>query len=171
MLTGLKRNLRNPMTCTSNATSAALWTSHALALPAYFSLQVIYARRKFSVSPPSTSGPPGFERVFRAQANCSEYFPLFITILWVSGLFFSQGLSSICGLLYLYGRFKYFRGYAKSAHGRLAPLYFSAKVLWVLIGFSGLGILSFVCRFYLGLDLMQMASSALGLTEDGEGGL
>lgn len=31
MLTGLKRNLRNPMTCnvTSNATSTALWTSHA----------------------------------------------------------------------------------------------------------------------------------------------
>uniref|UniRef100_A0AAY5JZE2 Leukotriene C4 synthase n=1 Tax=Esox lucius TaxID=8010 RepID=A0AAY5JZE2_ESOLU len=110
-------------------------------------------------------------RTLPYRANCSEYFPLFITILWVSGLFFSQGLSSICGLLYLYGRFKYFRGYAKSAHGRLAPLYFSAKVLWVLIGFSGLGILSFVCRFYLGLDLMQMASSALGLTEDGEGGL
>ncbi|KAM3612950.1 uncharacterized protein V6R79_017798 [Siganus canaliculatus] len=35
--------------------------------PAYFSLQVIYARRKFSVSPPATAGPPEFERVFRAQ--------------------------------------------------------------------------------------------------------
>ncbi|CAB1325535.1 unnamed protein product [Coregonus sp. 'balchen'] len=105
---------------------------------AYFSLQVIYARRKYSVSPPSTSGPPGFERVFRAQANCSEYFPIFITILWVSGLFFSQ-----------------------------APLYFSAKVLWVLIGFSTLGILGSVCRFYLDLDLTQLASSVLGLTEEG----
>ncbi|KAJ8015484.1 hypothetical protein DPEC_G00026620 [Dallia pectoralis] len=135
---------------------------------AYFSLQVIYARRKFSVTPPSTSGPPGFERVLRAQANCSEYFPVFVTILWVSGLFFNQGLSSICGLLYLYGRFLYFSGYAKSAHGRLAPLYFSAKVLWVLIGFSVLGILSFVFRFYLGLDLMQLACSVLGLTEEGD---
>ncbi|XP_055745222.1 leukotriene C4 synthase [Salvelinus fontinalis] len=137
---------------------------------AYFSLQVIYARRKYSVSPPSTSGPPEFERVFRAQANCSEYFPIFIIILWVSGLFFSQGLSALCGLLYLYGRYQYFRGYAKSAHGRLAPLYFSAKVLWVLIGFSTLGILGFMCRFYLDLDLKQLASSVLGLTEEEGGG-
>lgn len=35
---------------------------------AYFSLQVIYARRKYSVSPPTTSGPPAFERIFRAQS-------------------------------------------------------------------------------------------------------
>ncbi|CAO2642819.1 Leukotriene C4 synthase [Lemmus lemmus] len=39
-------------------------------LQAYFSLQVISARRAFHVSPPLTSGPPEFERVFRAQ-SCS----------------------------------------------------------------------------------------------------
>uniref|UniRef100_A0AAQ4RZ50 Leukotriene C4 synthase n=1 Tax=Gasterosteus aculeatus aculeatus TaxID=481459 RepID=A0AAQ4RZ50_GASAC len=58
---------------------------------AYFSLQVIYARRKYSVSPPATSGPPAFDRIFRAQANCSEYFPIFLSVLWTSGVFFSQG--------------------------------------------------------------------------------
>uniref|UniRef100_A0A3Q1CUF9 Leukotriene C4 synthase n=1 Tax=Amphiprion ocellaris TaxID=80972 RepID=A0A3Q1CUF9_AMPOC len=61
---------------------------------AYFSLQVIYARRKYSVSPPSTAGPPEFERIFRAQANCSEYFPIFITMLWTAGLFLSPGEST-----------------------------------------------------------------------------
>lgn len=25
------------------------------------------------------------------RANCSEYFPIFISVLWTSGLFFSQG--------------------------------------------------------------------------------
>lgn len=35
--------------------------------PAYFSLQVIWARRAFRVSPPLTTGPPEFERVYRAQ--------------------------------------------------------------------------------------------------------
>ncbi|CAM4706814.1 unnamed protein product [Lepidochelys kempii] len=34
---------------------------------AYFALQVIYARRKYKVSPPDTAGPPEFERVFRAH--------------------------------------------------------------------------------------------------------
>uniref|UniRef100_A0A8C9TA80 Leukotriene C4 synthase n=1 Tax=Scleropages formosus TaxID=113540 RepID=A0A8C9TA80_SCLFO len=87
---------------------------------AYFSLQVIYARRKYSVSPPATAGPPEFERVFRAQANCSEYFPIFIVVLWVSGAFFSQAVSSGLGLLYLYGRYRYFKGYSASAQGRYA---------------------------------------------------
>nr|XP_020494033.1 leukotriene C4 synthase [Labrus bergylta] len=130
---------------------------------AYFSLQVIYARRKYSVSPPSTVGPPQFERVFRAQANCSEYFPIFITVLWMSGLFFSQGLSSFCGLIYLYGRFRYFHGYSESAQGRLAPLYLSAQVLWVLIGFSSLGVFLTFCRVYLNLDLLHGLCSALSL--------
>ncbi|XP_063341064.1 leukotriene C4 synthase [Pelmatolapia mariae] len=130
---------------------------------AYFSLQVIYARRKYSVSPPATSGPPEFERVFRAQANCSEYFPIFITVLWLSGVFFSQGLSSVCGLLYLYGRFNYFRGYSESAQGRLAPLYFSAQILWILIGFSAVGIFLTFCRVYLNVDLLQELCSILGL--------
>ncbi|XP_022620221.1 leukotriene C4 synthase-like [Seriola dumerili] len=130
---------------------------------AYFSLQVIYARRKYSVSPPTTAGPPEFERVFRAQANCSEYFPIFITVLWTAGVFFSEGLSSVCGLLYLYGRFRYFRGYSQSAQGRLAPLYFSAQILWVLIGFSSLGVLLSFCRVYLNVDLLQVVGSALDL--------
>ncbi|KAK5605306.1 hypothetical protein CRENBAI_014278 [Crenichthys baileyi] len=122
---------------------------------AYFSLQVIYARRKYKVSPPTTSGPAGFERIFRAQANCSEYFPIFITVMWTSGVFFSQGLSSVCGLLYLYGRLRYFWGYAESAEGRLAPLYFSAQVLWVLIGFSAVGVLLSFCQVYLDVDLLR----------------
>ncbi|KAM9740914.1 leukotriene C4 synthase isoform 1-T1 [Menidia menidia] len=148
---------------------------------AYFALQVIYARRKFSVSPPSTSGPPEFQRVFRAQANCSEYFPLFITLLWTAGVFLSPGCSAVCGLLYLYGRLRYFSGYRQDALQRtltqgmshrkakngsslelgaslfpcsLGPLYFCSRVLWVLIGFSGAGVLLSGCRFYLQLDLL-----------------
>lgn len=108
---------------------------------AYFALQVIYARRKYSVSPPDTAGPPEFERVFRAQANCSEYFPIFVSVLWVAGLFFQQGVAAVCGLLYLYARYQYFQGYRLSAHGRLEPMYFSAKVLWILIGLSMAGLL------------------------------
>ncbi|XP_022067569.1 leukotriene C4 synthase [Acanthochromis polyacanthus] len=130
---------------------------------AYFSLQVIYARRKYSVSPPATAGPPEFERIFRAQANCSEYFPIFLTVLWTAGLFLSPGMSSVCGLLYLYGRLLYFWGYSESAHRRLAPLYFSARVLWVLIGFSSLGLFLTFCRVYLKLDVLLELWTAVAL--------
>uniref|UniRef100_A0A3Q3VSI4 Leukotriene C4 synthase n=1 Tax=Mola mola TaxID=94237 RepID=A0A3Q3VSI4_MOLML len=84
----------------------------------YFSLQVIYARRKYGVSPPATAGPPEFERVFRAQANCSEYFPIFLAALWTSGVFFSPGVSAVCGLLYLHARLRYFQGYSQSPRQR-----------------------------------------------------
>ncbi|XP_029973797.1 leukotriene C4 synthase [Salarias fasciatus] len=127
----------------------------------YFSLQVIHARRKYSVSPPAAAGPPEFQRIFRAQVNSSEYFPLFIILLWSSGLFLSPGLSSACGLLYLYGRLQYFWGYSQSAEGRLAPLYFTAQVLWVLLGFSCLGVVLTFTRVYLDVDLLQEAGSAL----------
>ncbi|XP_073077743.1 leukotriene C4 synthase isoform X3 [Manis javanica] len=38
-------------------------------LQAYFSLRVISARRAFRVAPPLTTGPPEFERVYRAQCG------------------------------------------------------------------------------------------------------
>uniref|UniRef100_A0A8C5SFG4 Leukotriene C4 synthase n=1 Tax=Laticauda laticaudata TaxID=8630 RepID=A0A8C5SFG4_LATLA len=82
--------------------------------PAYFAIQVITFRRKFKVSPPIISGPPEFERIFRAQANCSEYFPIFLSLLWVAGIFSHQVLAAFCGLIYLYARYQYFRGYAHS---------------------------------------------------------
>ncbi|NXI59811.1 LTC4S synthase, partial [Chloroceryle aenea] len=109
---------------------------------AYFALQVIYARRKHKISPPETRGHPEFERIFRAQANCSEYFPIFISLLWVAGIFFHQGVAAVCGLLYLYTRFKYFQGYAVSAQGRLGPLYASARLLWLLLGLAVAGLLA-----------------------------
>lgn len=53
-----------PATMPSRGLTAATSLSFAAA---YFFLQVIYARRMFGISPPKTSGPPEFERIFRAQ--------------------------------------------------------------------------------------------------------
>ncbi|XP_069932620.1 leukotriene C4 synthase isoform X4 [Oryctolagus cuniculus] len=103
---------------------------------------VIYARRAFRVSPPLTTGPPGFERVYRAQVNCSEYFPLFLAALWVAGIYFHEGAAALCGLVYLFARFRYFHSYERSAELRLAPMYQSAGALWLLIALGALGLLS-----------------------------
>ncbi|NWX34034.1 LTC4S synthase, partial [Notiomystis cincta] len=126
---------------------------------AYFFLQVIYARRLFGISPPKISGPPEFERIFRAQVNSSEYFPIFLALLWQAGLFFHQGLAAALGLLYLYARYCYFMGYKASSSGRLAPIYFSAGVLWILIAVSALGILHFFLSHYMGLNVLQLLTA------------
>ncbi|KAF4790856.1 Leukotriene C4 synthase [Turdus rufiventris] len=89
--------------------------SEEVSIVAYFFLQVIYARRLFGISPPKISGPPEFERIFRAQVNSSEYFPIFMALLWQAGLFFHQGLAAALGLLYLYARYCYFMGYKASS--------------------------------------------------------
>ncbi|CAM5132378.1 unnamed protein product [Eretmochelys imbricata] len=118
---------------------------------AYFALQVIYARRKYKVSPPDTAGPPEFERVFRAQANCSEYFPIFVSVLWVAGIFFQQGVAAVCGLLYLYARYRYFQGYTLSAHGRIGAYVLqrqsSVDFDWFVHGwaFGSLPVTQFFC--------------------------
>ncbi|CAM5132376.1 unnamed protein product [Eretmochelys imbricata] len=125
---------------------------------AYFSLQVIYARRAYGISPPKVSGPPDFERVFRAQVNCSEYFSIFLAVLWQAGLFFHQGLTAALGLLYLYSRYHYFVGYKESSLGRLAPMYFSTGVLWILIGLAAVGILHFLLSHYVGMNVLLFIS-------------
>ncbi|KAM6251459.1 leukotriene C4 synthase-like isoform 1-T7 [Porphyrio hochstetteri] len=121
---------------------------------AYFFLQVIYARRLFGISPPKTSGPPEFERIFRAQVNSSEYFPIFLALLWQAGLFFHQGLAAALGLLYLYARYCYFKGYKASSSERLTPIYLGSGVLWILIAVSALGILRFFFSHYMGLNIL-----------------
>ncbi|NXE49521.1 LTC4S synthase, partial [Casuarius casuarius] len=123
---------------------------------AYFFLQVIYARRMFGVSPPKISGPPEFERIFRAQVNSSEYFPIFLALLWQAGLFFHQGLAAALGLLYLCSRYCYFTGYRASSLGRLAPIYFSTGVLWVLVAAAALGLSHFFLTHYVGLNIPRL---------------
>ncbi|XP_076994335.1 leukotriene C4 synthase isoform X1 [Tamandua tetradactyla] len=110
-------------------------------LQAYFSLQVISARRAFRVPPPLTTGPPEFQRVYRAQVNCSENFPLFLAALWVAGTFFHQGTAALCGLVYLLARLRYFQGYARCPQQRLPPLYASACANWLLLALGALGLL------------------------------
>ncbi|XP_078407299.1 leukotriene C4 synthase isoform X5 [Cetorhinus maximus] len=93
----------------------ALITILAVLEQAYFSLQVIYARRRFRIAPPAVSGNEDFERVYRAHLNSSEYFPMFLSVFWIAGVFFSQVLVVCIGALYLYGRYMYFKGYSESA--------------------------------------------------------
>uniref|UniRef100_A0A8C6AQJ5 Leukotriene C4 synthase n=1 Tax=Monodon monoceros TaxID=40151 RepID=A0A8C6AQJ5_MONMO len=53
-----------------------------------------------------------------------------------------QGAAALCGLVYLFARLRYFQGYARSAQQRLAPLYASARALWLLVVLAALGLLA-----------------------------
>ncbi|XP_067900127.1 leukotriene C4 synthase [Heterodontus francisci] len=130
---------------------------------AYFSLLVISARRKFHISPPAVTGNEDFERVYRAHINSSEYFPMFLSVFWIAGVFFSQALAACVGILYLYSRYKYFKGYSESALKRLSPLYFGAAMLWILIGLASVGVISQLCSQYLGYNPIAIARTIIEL--------
>ncbi|XP_043341916.1 microsomal glutathione S-transferase 2 isoform X1 [Cervus canadensis] len=63
----------------------------------YFAMQVGKARSKYKVTPPAVSGSPDFERIFRAQQNCVEFYPIFIITLWMAGWYFNQGKEGLAG--------------------------------------------------------------------------
>ncbi|NXG76166.1 LTC4S synthase, partial [Baryphthengus martii] len=97
--------------------------------------------------------------LFPARVNSSEYFPIFLALLWQAGLFFHQGLAAALGLLYLCARYCYFVGYRTSSSERLTPIYFSSGVLWILLAASVLGILHFFLSHYVGLNILQLLTS------------
>ncbi|XP_015731395.1 leukotriene C4 synthase-like isoform X3 [Coturnix japonica] len=146
----------------SGFTVSLCWSRSICWLPSQFLgcwSKVIHARRTFGVSPPNISGPPEFERIFRAQVNSSEYFPIFVALLWQAGLFFHQGLAAALGLLYLYSRYCYFMGYRASSSDRLAPIYFSTGVLWVLVAAATLGLVHFFLCHYVGLNVLRLLAA------------
>ncbi|XP_044240267.3 microsomal glutathione S-transferase 2 isoform X1 [Ursus arctos] len=81
----------------------------------YFALHVGKARLKYKVTPPAVSGSPEFERIFRAQQNCVEFYPIFLITLWIAGWYFNQVFATCLGLLYIYARHQYFWGYSEAA--------------------------------------------------------
>nr|XP_019782321.2 microsomal glutathione S-transferase 2 [Tursiops truncatus] len=81
----------------------------------YFALQAGKARSKYKVTPPAVSGSPEFERMFHAQQNCVEFYPIFMITLWMAGWYFNQVFDTCLSLVYIYVHHQYFWGYSEAA--------------------------------------------------------
>lgn len=77
----------------------------------YFSMRVGYARGKYNVPAPATTGNELFERVYRVQMNTLEMIVVFIPAIWLFGTHINPLWASILGVIYLIGRFAYLHGY------------------------------------------------------------
>uniref|UniRef100_A0A287D9Q0 Microsomal glutathione S-transferase 2 n=2 Tax=Marmotini TaxID=337730 RepID=A0A287D9Q0_ICTTR len=58
----------------------------------YFALQVGKMGLKCRIIPPAVTGSPKFERMFRAQQDCVELYPVFLITLWMAGWYFNEGV-------------------------------------------------------------------------------
>ncbi|XP_009567326.2 microsomal glutathione S-transferase 2 [Cuculus canorus] len=122
----------------------------------HFAWLVGKSRMKHKVMPPAVSGAPEFDRTLRAQQNCVEFYPVFLTVLWTAGWFFNQELASFLGVLYVFARYKYFHGYVQSAKGRLTGFYLNAIILTCLITLGVAGIVNSFLDEYLDFSIMKI---------------
>ncbi len=96
----------------------ALVTLIAILLYFYTGILVGSARRTYGVAAPATTGNADFERVFRAQMNTLEWMPIFLPLLWIYALYFSDIWAAAFGLVWIVGRALYIQGYTQAAEKR-----------------------------------------------------
>lgn len=76
-------------------------------------LAVGYARKKYGIKAPATTGNVDFERVFRVQMNTQENLILFLPALWLFSIYVSPLWAGIVGVVWLLGRVDYAISYAR----------------------------------------------------------
>lgn len=82
------------------------------------SLIVGWARGKYGIQAPATSGHPSFERAFRAQMNTLEQSVLFLPTFWLACQFGNPVWASVLGALWLLARVWYVAAYLQEASRR-----------------------------------------------------
>ena len=117
----------------------AIVTALALLEYMWISIEVGRARGKYGIKAPATSGHPIFDRTFRVHQNSLEQLMVFLPSLWLFGTYVSAPWGALIGLLFLVGRFVYFRGYVADPEKR-GPgfgLGFIANIVLLLGGLIG----------------------------------
>jgi glutathione S-transferase len=103
----------------------------ALAQFLFFLFAVGKARETYKVPAPATTGNLIFERYFRVQMNTLELLVIFVPSILLFGQYFGAYIAAALGVLYLIGRFVYFRSYVKEPKSR--SLGYGVSVLPIMV--------------------------------------
>lgn len=101
-------------------TYTILGTLAALAVYVWTTMGVGRARGTYSVKAPATTGPEAFERAFRAHQNTLEQLALFLPLVVIVALVFSDMWGGIYAAVWVVGRILYVLGYMAGADKRAA---------------------------------------------------
>lgn len=123
---------------------SAIVTVLAVVFYFFIATRVPVARAKFGVKLPAISGHPDFERVFRVHMNTLEWMPIFLPLLWLCAIYFSDAAAAVLGLAWIGGRFLYFTGYSAAVEKRLPGFFIQAMACVLLLAGAIAGI---VMRF------------------------
>jgi len=84
----------------------------------YLSFQVGQGRGKYEVPAPAISGHPVFERLYRVQMNTLEQLIVFLPAIWFFATYVSAGIAALLGIVFIVGRFVYFKNYVEDPEKR-----------------------------------------------------
>ncbi|KAM9377733.1 microsomal glutathione S-transferase 2 [Pholidichthys leucotaenia] len=115
--------------------------------------RVGWSRMAHKIMPPIVTGPPDFERTFRAHQNCVEFYPLFLVLMWTCGMFFSEVIGAAGGLAYMIAREMYFTGYIKATQKRLPGFILSLVVLGLMSLLGSIGVMRGILNEYFHIHL------------------
>ncbi|XP_041929531.1 microsomal glutathione S-transferase 2-like [Alosa sapidissima] len=83
-----------------------------------------------------------FERTLKAHKKCIAFYPIFLVILWTSGLFFNEELAAVLGGVYILGRHIYSCGQSSMTKIRHFLGFYTVITAVLLLSLTGtLGLL------------------------------
>jgi len=99
-----------------------------------------WARGKYRIEAPATTGHPAFERAYRVQLNTLESTVMFLPALWLAAHYGYVLWGGIAGLVWIVGRVWYAWAYLGDAKKR-GPGYMVGMLGWAaLVVMSALGL-------------------------------
>jgi uncharacterized MAPEG superfamily protein len=107
----------------------------------FFGVMTGKARVKYGVKAPATTGEEGFERMYRVQMNTLEMLVIFIPVIFIASNYWSPLLTSSLGLVYIIGRFIYWRAYVNEPKNRAIGFMLSLVPSMLLMVLSVVGII------------------------------
>jgi uncharacterized membrane protein YecN with MAPEG domain len=104
----------------------------------FFSTQVGRMRARYGIKAPAVTGNEIFERYFRVHMNTLELLVMFLPALWFASRYVPPFWPAMVGVVYLIGRFVYFRSYTADPAKR-GPGFGLSMMPIILLLLTGLG--------------------------------
>lgn len=111
----------------------AIITLLAGALVIALGIRVSVLRGKYKIDPPAMTGNPVLETAIRIHANTVEAMVVFLPLLWLGAMLYSETIAFYLGIGWLVGRVAYAVGFTMSPAKRIPG--FAIAIL------SGLGLM------------------------------
>jgi uncharacterized MAPEG superfamily protein len=99
-----------------------------------FGILVGRARAQYGIKAPAITGNENFERAFRIQMNTLEQLAGFLPALFMAGYYWSSPYVAVIGVVYLIGRFIYWRAYTADPSKRGLGFILTVIPTFILLG-------------------------------------